>query len=79
MNKDPLSFLEHCTKEDMMTFLNWTLDEYRVRKRSTLHEYGRVWRRSYRRCIGYSLHTKVVGDITNVRIPLMVIVDVGDR
>ena len=22
MNKDPLAFLQHCTKEDIMTFLN---------------------------------------------------------
>jgi len=41
MDEDPLSFLQHGTKEDIMTFLKWILDEYRVRKRNTLHEYWR--------------------------------------
>jgi hypothetical protein len=36
MDEDPLSFLQHGTKEDIMTFLKPILDEYRVRKRSTL-------------------------------------------
>jgi hypothetical protein len=36
-NEDPLAFLQHCTKEDIMTFFNWTLDQYRVRKKSSLH------------------------------------------
>jgi hypothetical protein len=30
MDEDPLSFLQHGTKEDIMTFLKWRLDEYRV-------------------------------------------------
>ena len=66
MDEDPLSFLQHCTKEDIMTFLKWVLDEYRVRKQSTLHEYWRVWRMLYRRCVGYSLHAKIAGDINDV-------------
>jgi hypothetical protein len=69
MEEDPLSFLQHCTKADIMTFLKWILDEYRVRKRSTLHEYWRVWRMLYRRCVGYSLHAKIAGDIIDVGIP----------
>ena len=66
MDEDPLSFLQRCTKEDIMTFLKWILDEYRVRKKSTLHEYWRVWRMLYRRCVGHSLHAKIAGDINNV-------------
>jgi hypothetical protein len=49
-----------------MTFLKWILDEYRVRKKSTLHEYWRVWRMLYRRCVRYSLHAKITGDINDV-------------
>src|SRR5271168_3206667 len=69
MDEDPLSFLQHGTKEDIMTFLKWILDEYRVRKRSTLHEYWRVWRMLYRRCVGHSLHAKIAGDINGVGTP----------
>jgi hypothetical protein len=67
--EDPLSFLQHGTKEDIMTFLKWILDEYRVRKRSTLHEYWKVWRMLYRRYVGYSLHAKIAGDINDVGTP----------
>jgi hypothetical protein len=67
MNEDPLAFLQHCTKEDIMTFLNWILDHYHVRKKSSLHEYWRVWRMLYRRCVGRSLHAKIAADINNVR------------
>jgi hypothetical protein len=45
------------------TFL---LPAYCVRKKSTLHEYWRVWRMLYRRCVGYSLHAKIAGDINDV-------------
>jgi hypothetical protein len=48
MHKDLLAFLQHYTKEDIITFLNWILDYYRVRKKSSLHEYWRVWRMLYR-------------------------------
>jgi len=39
MEEDPLAFLQHCTREDIMTFLKWILDEFRVRKKSSVHEY----------------------------------------
>jgi hypothetical protein len=32
MDEDLLSFLQHGTKEDIMTFLKWILDEYRCGK-----------------------------------------------
>jgi hypothetical protein len=44
LGEDRLHFLVHATKEDIMTFLKWVLDVYsRVRKRSILDEYWRVW------------------------------------
>jgi hypothetical protein len=69
MDEDPLSFLQYGTKEDIMTFLKWILDEYRVRKRSTLHKYWRVRQMLYRRCVGHSLHAKITGDINDVGTP----------
>jgi hypothetical protein len=66
MNEDPLAFLQHCSREDIMTFLKWILDQYHVRKKSTLHEYWRVWRMLYRRCVGRSLHAKITADINDV-------------
>ena len=32
MNEDPLNFLQNCTKEDIMTFLKWMHDNYRIKK-----------------------------------------------
>ena len=69
MDEDSLPFLQHCTKEDVMTFLKWILYEYRVRKRSSLHEYWSIWRMLYRRCVGHSLHAKIAGDINDVGTP----------
>jgi hypothetical protein len=70
MNEDSLAFLQHCSKEDIMTFWKWILDYYYVRKKSTLYEYWRVWRMLYRRCVGRSLHAKITRDINNMRILL---------
>ncbi|KAK5562715.1 hypothetical protein LTR43_011671, partial [Exophiala xenobiotica] len=47
-----------------MTFLKWILDVYsRVRKRSTLDEYWRVWCMLYRKSVGKSLHAKVMEEV----------------
>lgn len=44
LGEDRLNFLVQATKEDIMTFLTWVLDFYpRIKKRSTVHEYWRVW------------------------------------
>lgn len=68
LEEDRLRFLIHATKEDIMTFLKWILDDYpRVRKRSTLDEYWRVWCMLYRKSVGKSLHAKVMEEVRDVR------------
>ncbi|KAI9776368.1 MAG: hypothetical protein M1816_005335, partial [Peltula sp. TS41687] len=52
-----------------MTFLKWILDHHRVQKKSSLHEYWRVWRMLYRKCVGRSLHAKVMEEV-NDTLPL---------
>lgn len=64
LEEDRLSFLVRATKEDIMTFLKWILDVYpRVRKRSTLDEYWRVWCMLYRKSVGKGLHAKVMEEV----------------
>ncbi|KAF2471333.1 uncharacterized protein BDR25DRAFT_223650 [Lindgomyces ingoldianus] len=66
LGEDRLSFLVKCTKEDIMTFLTWLLDLYpRIRKRSSLHEYWRVWRMLYQKSVGHSLHAKVREEVND--------------
>ena len=77
MDENPLSFLQHCTKEDIMTFLKWILDEYRVRKWSSLHGYWRIRRMLYRRCVEHSLRAKIAGYINDVGNPIMIVMDEG--
>jgi hypothetical protein len=56
------------TKEDIMTFLQWMLDTYhRIRKRSTVHEYKRVFAMLYRKSVGESLHHQVNEELNDVR------------
>jgi hypothetical protein len=51
-----------------MTFLKWILDYHpRVRKRSSLHEYWRLWKMLYRKSIGASVHAKVAEEVNDVR------------
>jgi len=70
-SEDRLDLLVHSTKEDIMTFLKWILDFYpRVRKRSSLHEYWRVWCMLYRKSVGHSLHAKVMEEVNDVWITL---------
>jgi len=64
LGEDRLSFLVRATKEDIMTFLKWILDVHpRVRKRSTLDEYWRVWCMLYRKSVGKGLHAKVMEEV----------------
>lgn len=66
--EDRLHFLVQSTKEDIMTFLTWILDYYpRVRKRSSLHEYWRLWCMLYRKSVGRSLHAKLMEEVSNMR------------
>ena len=52
-----------------MTFLRWILDFYpRVRKRSSLSEYWRLWKMLYRKSIGTSVHAKVAEEVNDVRV-----------
>jgi hypothetical protein len=45
-------------------FLKWIPDVYsRVRKRSSLHEYWRLWKMLYRKSIGISVHAKVAEEV----------------
>ncbi|KIX01209.1 uncharacterized protein Z518_08934 [Rhinocladiella mackenziei CBS 650.93] len=47
-----------------MTFLKWILDTHpRVRKRSTLDEYWRVWCMLYLKSVGKGLHAKVMEEV----------------
>ena len=57
------------TKEDIMTFLKWMLDVYpRIKKRSSVHEYWRVWCMLYRKSVGCSLHANVMEEVNDVRV-----------
>ena len=52
-----------------MAFLTWMLDTYtRIRKRSSVHKYWRVWWMLYRKSVGCSLHAKVMEEVNDVRI-----------
>jgi hypothetical protein len=67
LRKDRLRFLVQSTKEDIMTFLKWDLDVYpRVRKRSSLDEYWRVWCMLCRKSVGQSLHAKIIEEVRDV-------------
>jgi hypothetical protein len=55
MDEDPLIFLQNCSKEDIMTFLKWLHDNYRIKKLDSSHEYTRIFLMLYRRCVGHSL------------------------
>src|SRR2546421_12906917 len=59
MDEDPLVFLQNCSTEDIMTFLKWLHDNYRIKKLDSSHEYKRIFLMLYRRCVGYSLHAKI--------------------
>ena len=39
MDEDPLVFLQNCSKEDIITFLKWLNDNYRIKKLDSSHEY----------------------------------------
>ncbi len=50
-----------------MTYPQWTLDAYpRIRKRSTVHEYKRVFAMLYRNSVGQSLHDQVNEELNDV-------------
>ncbi|KAH7042182.1 hypothetical protein B0J12DRAFT_702369 [Macrophomina phaseolina] len=66
VGQDEFELLVQSTKEDIMTFLKWMLDAYpRIRKRSSLHEYWRLWRMLYRKAAGKSLYSKVIEEIND--------------
>lgn len=67
VKEDELELLVHSKQEDIMTFLKWILDACpRVRKRSSLHEYWRLWRMLYRKSVGQSLPAKVIEEVNDV-------------
>src|SRR5690349_19378162 len=62
-----LQFLRLATKEDIMTFMKWILDNYpRVRKQSSLRQYFRQFRMLRQKCVGQSLHAKIMEDVNGV-------------
>lgn len=66
MDEDPLVFLQNCSREDIMTFLKWLHDSYRIKKLDSSHEYKRIFLMLYRRCVGHSLHAKIASDVNDV-------------
>ncbi|OOQ83285.1 hypothetical protein PEBR_35308 [Penicillium brasilianum] len=48
-----------------MLFLEWILDNFKVKKFSSLHEYWRQWCQLYRKAVGRSLHVKCSQDIND--------------
>ena len=64
MDEDPLVFLQNCSKEDIMTFLKWLHDNYRIKKLDSSHEYKRIFLMLYRRCVGHSLHAKIASQLS---------------
>lgn len=66
MDEDPLTFLQYCSKKDIMTFLKWLHDNSRIKKLDSSHEYKRIFLMLYRCCVGHSLHTKIASDINDV-------------
>lgn len=61
-----LRFLVAAQKEDVMTFLKWILDNYSIKKFSSLHENWRLWCQLYRKAVGRSLHAKSCENINDV-------------
>ncbi|KAE8397492.1 hypothetical protein BDV37DRAFT_291961 [Aspergillus pseudonomiae] len=79
-----LKFLVAARKEDVMIFLKWILDNYAIKKFSSLHENWRQWCQLYRQAVGRSLHTKCRSDIndymTGTLVPLYNLdLSVGDK
>jgi hypothetical protein len=67
LSVDRLDHLIRSTKEDIMMFLEWMLDEYkRIKKRSSLHEYWRIWCMLYRKSVGTSIHAQVREEVNDV-------------
>jgi ABC-type molybdate transport system ATPase subunit len=60
MDEDPLAFLQNYSREDIMTFLKWLHDNYRIKKLDSSHEYKRIFLMLYRRCIGHSIRRGIV-------------------
>jgi hypothetical protein len=49
-----------------MIFLEWILDNFNIKKFSSLHELWRQWCQLYRKAVGRSLHAKCCQDINDV-------------
>ncbi|KAM7189717.1 hypothetical protein V8F33_009856 [Rhypophila sp. PSN 637] len=56
--------LEKAEKEDIMTFLDWTLDTFpKIRKRSTVLEYKQVFFMIYRKSMNYDFDREAASEI----------------
>ncbi|CAG7936683.1 unnamed protein product [Penicillium nalgiovense] len=65
LGEDPLQFLVAAQKGDVMVFLEWILDNSKIKKFSSLHENWRQWCQLYRKAVGRSLHAKSCQDIND--------------
>lgn len=70
LGEDPLQFLVAAQKGDVMVFLEWILDNSKIKKFSSLHENWRQWCQLYRKAVGRSLHAKSCQDINDVSMIL---------
>lgn len=61
-----MQFQVAARKEDVMIFLEWVLDNYKIKKFSSLRENWRLWCQLYRKAVGRSLHAKCYQDINYV-------------
>ncbi|KAM7182620.1 hypothetical protein V8F33_014167, partial [Rhypophila sp. PSN 637] len=61
--------LEKAEKEDIMTFLDWTLDTFpKIRKRSTVSEYKRVFFMIYRKSMNCDFDGEAASEIHDMII-----------
>ncbi|KAI9746725.1 MAG: hypothetical protein M1818_000440 [Claussenomyces sp. TS43310] len=74
---DPLEVLQQLPEEDTITFLTWILDNYRVKKRSTICQYFRQLRMLYRKSVGHSVEE--INDYTDRELTLLYQLDLEVR
>ncbi|KAJ9155542.1 DUF3435 domain protein [Pleurostoma richardsiae] len=66
LDVDDYSHMDVAAKEDIMVFLEWMLDTYkRIRKRSTVHEYKRVFLMVYRKSVSRDFDKEASSEIND--------------
>lgn len=70
MGEDPYDLLQHLKAEDVKTFFDWMVLNYRgIKTDSTLGNYWRVFKRLYVRETGQAIDESMRSDIINVGRP----------